>query len=235
MQRRLRRARHGAALARQHLPEEELAVDAAEADRALVAVQAHVVAELAQDVALQAAGDEQLRRVLHGALALDAGRADARHLPLALARARRPQGGHAVGDLGAGQELAVAEVGRRREHVELEPEPELLRQADRRERGGQRAQRRERLDAVQRALGPRALEIAAHEQQRLALGGHDQVRVLRGAAEIHEVGGLHQQRGVEPVALQAGLERRDAAIDLLGRRWGRQHGADDSDGLPSAA
>ena len=164
----------------QHLAVEELAVDAAEADRALVAVQPHVVAELAQDVALEAARDEQLRRVLHRRLASARRRARMRvDLPRALARARRPQGRHAVDELGAGQELAVAQVGRGGQHVELEAEPQSLGQADRRQRRGQRAQRRERLDAAQRALGARALEVAAHEQQRLALGRHDQVRVLR--------------------------------------------------------
>ena len=67
VQRRLGRPRHGAALAGQHLPVEELAVDAAEADRALVAVQPHVMAELAEHVALEPARDEQLRRELHRA------------------------------------------------------------------------------------------------------------------------------------------------------------------------
>ena len=120
----------GAALARQHLPVEELAVEAAEADRALVAVQPHVVPELAEDVELEAARHEQLRRVLHGGLRLLAGEADALELPRALARARRPQRGHAVGRLGARQQPAVAEVGRGGQHVELEAQAQALRQAD---------------------------------------------------------------------------------------------------------
>ena len=88
MQRRLGRARHGAALAGEHLPEEELAVDAAEADRALVAVHAHVMAELAEHVALGAAGDEQLRRVLHRGLASARRRARMRASSHALLRER---------------------------------------------------------------------------------------------------------------------------------------------------
>ena len=67
---------------------------------------AHVVRELAEHVALEASRDEQLRRVLHRRLLCSQARADAVELPLALARARRPQRGHAVGQLGAGQELA---------------------------------------------------------------------------------------------------------------------------------
>ena len=50
----------------------------------------------------------------------------------------RERADHSAGmqsrDLGAGQQLAVAQVGRGREHVELEPEPQLLGQADRRQR-----------------------------------------------------------------------------------------------------
>ena len=192
--------------------------------------QPHVVAELAEYVALEAARDEQLRRVLHGQPGLLAGEADAVELPLALARARRPQRGHAVGRLGAGQELAVAEVGGRREHVELEAEPQALRQAGRGQRRRQRAQRRERLDAPQGALRARALEVAAHEQERLALGRHDQVRVLRRAAEVDEIGRLHDQRRVEPVAPQpawnAAMRR---AISSAGGGGGSTD-ADDSDG-----
>ena len=240
MQRRLGRAGHGTALAGEHLPEEELGVDAAEADRALVPVQPHVTGELREHVALGRAGDEQLRRELHRGLRLRAGGADARQLPFALARARRPQRRHAVAHLGSGQELAVAQVRGGRQDVELEAEAQPLGQADRGQRRGERAQRRERLDPAERALAARALEVAPHEQHRLAARGHHEVRVLRRAAEIDEVGRLHEQRGVEAVAHQTGLEHRETARDLLGGRRGRQHGADDSDeeqrrGLPSAA
>ena len=131
MQRRLRRARHGAALAGQHLPVEELAVDAAEADRALVPGQPHAMAELAQHVALGAAGHEQLRRVLHGRLVC----AQAARMRVSSHSLLRERADHSAGmqsaDLGAGQELAVAQVGRGREHVELEAEPQPLGQARR--------------------------------------------------------------------------------------------------------
>ena len=175
VQRRLGRAGHAAAVAREHLPVEELAVDAAEADGALVAAQPHVVPELAQDVALARARDEQLRRVLHRLLALQAGGADARDLPCALARARRPQRRHAVPQLGARQELLVAEVRRGREHVELDAEPQPLGQAERGQRRGQGAQRRERLDAVEarsrRARGRgRAARAAAARPSRARSG-----------------------------------------------------------------
>ena len=189
-----------------------------------MAVQPHVVPELAEDVDLEAARHEQLGRVLHGGLRLLAGKADALELPRTLARARRPQRRHAVGRLGARQQPAVTEVGRGGQHVELEAQAQALRQAALRKRRGQRAQRRERLDLPQGALGARALEVAADEQKGLALGRHDQVRILRRTAEVDEIGRLHDQRRIQPVALQARLERSDAAGDLLGRRWGRQHG-----------
>jgi hypothetical protein len=50
------------------------------------------------------------------------------------------------------------------------------------------------------------------------------VCVLRRAAEIDEVGRLHEEGRVEAIAHEAGLERRETAGDLLGGRWGRQHG-----------
>ena len=189
------------------------------------------MAELAQDVALEAAGDEQLRRdSIAPGLCSQAARIRV-DLPRALARARRPQRGHAVAELGAGQELAVAEVRRRRGARRARRRAEPLGQADR----GRAPRAGARSDVngsmrCKRALGPRALEVAPHEQQRLARRRHEQVRVLGAAAEVHEVGRLHDERGVEPVAPQAGLERRDAASDLVGRRWGGSTDADDSDG-----
>ncbi len=189
-----------------------------------MAVHPHVMAELAEDIALPAAGDEHLRRVLHRQPGLLAGEADALELPGALERARRPQRRHAVDEIGTRHELAVAKIGGGGHDVELEAQAEALRQAARRQRRGQRAQRREGLDAPQRALPTRSLQIAPNQQQRLAHGRHDQVGVLRRAAQVHEIRGLHDQRRIDPVALQARLERRDAAVDLLGRRRGRQHG-----------
>jgi hypothetical protein len=189
-----------------------------------VAVHAHVVPEIAQYVALRPSGHEQARSELHREPRLLAGQADPLELPGALAGARRPQGGHAIPRDGSRQELEVAQVRGGRQHVQLEPETQPRPEADRLERHRQPAQRRKGLDVPQRALGARALHVTPHQQQRLPGGRHEQVRVLSRAGEIHEICGLHDQRRVQAIALQARLKCGDAACDLVGRRRRREHG-----------
>ena len=227
MEGRLRRPRHARRLAREHLAEEELAVDAAEADAALVAVLPHAAKEVVEHLGLGPPDAQQARRALEGRRALGTGGTDALDLPGRLARAGSPQRGHAVDDLGLAEQRPVAEIARGGDHVELEAEASGRRDAERRELLGQRAQRGERLDAIERALLARPLEVATHEQQGLALGRHDQVRVLRGPREIDEIGRLDEHRRVDLGRAQARLKAGDAIGQLGGgRRWRELHERD---------
>ena len=116
-------------------PKKNSAVDAAEADRALVPAQracgarARSARRTPDRPGTSTCGAYSIAPWLCSQAARM--RVD---LPLALARARRPQRRHAVEQLGARQQRLVAEVGRRRQHVELDSEAQALGQADRRER-----------------------------------------------------------------------------------------------------
>ena len=160
----------------------------------------HPLAQHARD-ALVHAGD-------HGG-----GLADALELPGALHRSQPPDQARAVRELEGREPLRVVEVAERRQHVELEAEP-TARDAGPVQRRGEIPQRAERLDALERRLGPRSLERPAHEQHGLALGRDDEVGVLRRAGEVVEVDGLHQHGARQALLSQRLLEGGETALHL---------------------
>ena len=76
-------------------------------------------------------------------------------------------------------------------------------------------------DRAERRLQAGALGDLAHEQRRLALGRHVQVRLLDRAGVVEEVGVLLEEGGVEAEGREAGLQAGDAARQLRRRRQRR--------------
>ena len=60
-------------------------------------------------------------------------------------------------------------------------------------------QRSQRLDPLERRLGPGPLEHAPHQEHRFAGDRHDEVGLLVRAREVGEIGVLDDERPVEPV------------------------------------
>ena len=115
------------------------------------------------------------------------------------------------------QLLEAAELGDR-QHVELEAEPGRQRAVALGDEARQVLGRREVDDGAERRLQAGALGDLAHEQGRLALGRHVQVRLLDRAGEVEEVGVLLEEGGVEAEGREAGLQAGDAAGQLRRRR-----------------
>ena len=144
--------------------------------------------------------------------------ADALDLPGGLDRALADDGPADVLERHAREQLLEAAEVRDGQHVELE--------ADRRRQAavalGDEARqvlgRRQVDDRAERRLEAGALGHLAHEQRRLALGRHVQVRLLDRAGEVEEVGVLLQEGGVEAEGREAGLQAGDAAGQLRRRR-----------------
>ncbi len=142
--------------------------------------------------------------------------ADALQLIRGLNRPHAPQHARAVGQLETFEAFRVAEVARRREHVEFEAEPPAV-EPEAGERAGQIAERAQRLDTVKGTLLAGAREGLSHEQRRVALRRNDQVRALGRSGQVVEVGFLDDQRAVESRRAEPLLEAGDARLDLCGR------------------
>ena len=149
---------------------------------------------------------------------LGARRAHAHELPRALRGAGGPDRRHRVSETAIGQQGRVAQVRGGGEHVELEPDRRAGAEAEAGERRLEPAQARQGLDIVERALGAGTLEIAPDEQERVAGDGNDQLRVLRRAGQVVEVGRLDEQRRVETRGLEPGPESRETRFELRARR-----------------
>ena len=63
-------------------------------------------------------------------------------------------------------------------------------------------------------LHPGPVGVLADQQDRLALGGHEQLPLLDGPGEVEEIGVLHDQRQLDPGLRQSRLEAPGAALDL---------------------
>ena len=190
-----------------------LAVERAHPDDTLVALAPQPGLDLGCELDLghalaEHAGDAFVDSGDHGP-----GLTDALELPRALHRSQPPDQARAVRELEGAQPLRVVEVAERRQHVELEAEP-TARDAGPVQRRGEIPQRAERLDALERRLGPRPLERPAHEQDGLALGRDDEVGVLRRTGEVVEVDGLDEHGAVQLVVSQGLLEGADTALHL---------------------
>ena len=147
------------------------------------------------------------------------GLANAIELPRALQCSLITEEVRAVDDVVAVEPTDIVEIPGGGQHVELEPDAPAA-DAALGERGRELPERAHRLDASERALGLRALERSTHEQQGLACGGNDQVRVLCSAPEVVEIGSLNDHGSVELCRQQTPLKTGEALRDL-GRRHAR--------------
>ena len=185
-------------------------------------VRAHHARELGEHVhlGLPHAGDR--RELAQRSGALLAGRTHAIELPRALGCACGPDRGHRVREPPAREQGGVAQVARRRQDVELEPDRRARAEPEPGERRLEPAQARQRLDRLERALRTRPREVAPDEQQGLAVHGNDEMRVLRRAGEVVDVGRDDEQRGVEPGLRKAVTKSGETRLELGARRGLRQ-------------
>ena len=112
----------------------------------------------------------------------------------------------------------MAELGDR-QHVELEADDRRHLAAAFDHELAQASQAGQRLDRQRRLLA-RAGDRFAGEQHGLAVGRHEELRLLDGARQVVEVGVLHDQGGVDARDAQRLLKGGQAAFDL-GARHGR--------------
>jgi len=138
-------------------------------------------------------------------------------LPAGLDRAHRAQRLGAVPQPVPGQAPLVAEVPRRGQHIQLEPDQGTVVHAAAGQRRRQPRQRAQRLDQLQRRLLPCPLQRAPHQQPRPARRRHDQVRLLIGAGQVGEVGALDDHGGIQPARREGCLEPREPPLNLLSR------------------
>ena len=103
------------------------------------------------------------------------------------------------------------------QNVELEPQPASALQPHTCQGRGQLAKAGEALYSGEFRLGARPEGIAPHEKQGVSLGGQQQVALLGRACQVEEVGGLHDQGGVDAGGGERGLDPGEARLELRER------------------
>ena len=214
-QRRVRVAGHGAARSAEHLAIVHFLVEAAKPQLSLVPRQPQHSLNLKLNLRLSYARSDQGRHRLRRGAHLAGGDPHPLQLPLALDRPRAPKRGGAVAHPPPLQARDVGQVAGGGQHVQLQPDLCSHAQAAAVQLAGQRRQRAQLAHIRQRRLLARPPKRAPHQQRRITLQRHDQVRLLVGAREVGEVGALDDHRAVQTVLPQLPSQAAQPSLDLL--------------------